>query len=55
MKYRKIGDSDVEVSTLGMGCAILSGAYGPRDEKKAAKALSVALDLGISAHEGVDD
>ena len=54
MKYRKIGDSDVEVSTLGMGCAILSGAYGPRDEKKAAKALSVALDLGITFLDSSD-
>ena len=54
MKYRKIGDSDLEVSALGMGCAILSGAYGPRDEEKAAKALSVALGLGVTFLDSSD-
>jgi len=54
MKYRKIGDSDLEISALGMGCAVLSGAYGPRDEEKAAKAVSAALDLGITFLDSSD-
>ncbi|HAA92731.1 MAG TPA: aldo/keto reductase, partial [Rhodospirillaceae bacterium] len=54
MRYRNIGDSDLKVSVTGIGCAILSGAYGPRDEEKAAKAVRSALDLGITYFDSSD-
>lgn len=54
MRYRNISDTDLKISVLGMGCAVLSGAYGPRDEEKAAKAVASALDLGITFLDSSD-
>ena len=39
MEKRRLGRSDLEVSTLGFGCMGLSFAYGPAMETKAAIAL----------------
>ena len=32
MQYRKLGNSGIEVSALGLGCMPMSGVYGPADE-----------------------
>src|SRR5262245_44039600 len=39
MKKRKLGRSNLEVSSLGFGCMGLSFGYGPALEKQAALAL----------------
>jgi hypothetical protein len=32
MERRKFGNSDLTVSTIGLGCYGMSGAYGPADD-----------------------
>ena len=54
MISRKIGGTDLNVSTIGYGCASLSGGYHPRDEERAEKILSVALNSGISFFDSSD-
>jgi aryl-alcohol dehydrogenase-like predicted oxidoreductase len=49
MKYRKLGNSGLEVSTLGLGCMGLSFGYGPATDKMdAIKLLRKAFELGVT-------
>ena len=50
MKRRKLGRSDIEVSTICMGCwAIAGGAvWGPQDEQDALDAIAASLDAGAN-------
>ncbi|GAA5087549.1 aldo/keto reductase [Chryseobacterium ginsengisoli] len=49
MKTRILGNSGLEVSTLGLGCMGLSFGYGPATEKnEAIKLLQKAFDLGVT-------
>lgn len=49
MKYRKLGNSGLEVSSLGLGCMGLSFGYGPATaHKDALHLLRKAVDLGVT-------
>jgi aryl-alcohol dehydrogenase-like predicted oxidoreductase len=49
MKTRKLGNSGLEVSALGLGCMGLSFGYGPATEKTQAIAvLRAAVDQGVT-------
>ena len=49
MKKRKLGNSNLEVSTIGLGCMGMSMAYGPPGDKKEMTALiHKAVDLGVT-------
>ncbi len=49
MKTRKLGKSQLEVSTIGLGCMGLSHGYGPATDKRAAIALiRAAVELGVT-------
>jgi aryl-alcohol dehydrogenase-like predicted oxidoreductase len=49
MKKRKLGNSGLEVSTLGLGCMGLSFGYGPATEKsEAIKLIRVAYERGVT-------
>ena len=49
MRKRKLGNSNLEVSAIGLGCMGLSFAYGPAMEKKAAVSLiRAAVERGVA-------
>jgi aryl-alcohol dehydrogenase-like predicted oxidoreductase len=49
MQKRKLGNSDLEVSALGLGCMGMSHGYGPPGDKKEMIALiRAAVERGIS-------
>src|SRR5688500_8273063 len=49
MKKRKLGQSGLEVSALGLGCMGLSYGYGPPVEKKqGVKLIRAAVDRGLT-------
>jgi aryl-alcohol dehydrogenase-like predicted oxidoreductase len=49
MQKRKLGNSGLEVTALGLGCMNLNWAYGPATEKPAAIALiRAAYDRGVT-------
>ncbi len=49
MNKRKLGNSGLEVSALGLGCMGLSSGYGPATDKTAAIALiRAAVDRGVT-------
>src|SRR5215469_11951469 len=48
MQRRKFGNTDLMVSTIGLGCYGMSGAYGPADDAESIATLRRALDLGVN-------
>ncbi len=49
MQKRKLGNSDLEVSAIGLGCMGMSMAYGPPADKQAMIALiGKAIELGVT-------
>src|SRR6266550_4568061 len=49
MQKRKLGKSNLEVSTLGLGCMGLSFGYGPAvDKQEGIKVIRAAVDLGVT-------
>lgn len=48
MERRRLGNTDLTVSIIGLGCYGMSGAYGPADDAESIATLRRALDLGIN-------
>lgn len=63
MKYRKLGNSDIEVSEISLGCWTLGGlnwvdgipnGWANVDEKEAIAAVHNALDQGVNHFDNAD-
>ena len=54
MKLRTLGESDLTVSALGLGCMGMSEFYGTPDENRAIKTLQRAIDRGITFFDTAD-
>jgi aryl-alcohol dehydrogenase-like predicted oxidoreductase len=49
MKQRKLGNSDLQVSALGLGCMGMSFSYGlPMDKQQAIALIRAAVDAGVT-------
>jgi aryl-alcohol dehydrogenase-like predicted oxidoreductase len=49
MQTRKLGNSDLEVSALGLGCMGMSFSYGePKDDNEMIALMHKAVDMGIT-------
>ncbi|GER90034.1 aldo/keto reductase [Dictyobacter vulcani] len=48
MQKRKLGNSNLEVSELGLGCMGMSTSYGPADEKESIATIRRAIELGCT-------
>ncbi|TYS13513.1 aldo/keto reductase [Rossellomorea vietnamensis] len=49
MKKRKLGNSDIEVSSIGLGCMGMSYGYGPAaDKKEMISLIHEAIDRGVT-------
>ena len=53
MQYRKLGKSDLTVSSVVLGCMTFTGDgnWGPQDEKDSIDTIRAALDAGITAFD----
>lgn len=56
MEYRKLGTSDIEVSSICMGCWTIAGGnmWGPQDESQAIETLHTAVDEGITFFDSAE-
>ena len=49
MHRRKLGNSNLEISALGLGCMGMSFAYGPpKDKQEMISLLRAAVECGIT-------
>jgi aryl-alcohol dehydrogenase-like predicted oxidoreductase len=49
MQKRKLGNSNLEVSAIGLGCMGMSFGYGPaKDEQEMVSVIRSAVDLGVT-------
>ena len=51
---RRLGNADLEVSALGLGCMGMSDFYGAADEAKSLTVLNHALDIGVNFLDTAD-
>ncbi len=54
MQFKKLGKSDLEISSIGLGCMGMSEFYGPTDEGDSIRTLHRALELGINFLDTAD-
>jgi aryl-alcohol dehydrogenase-like predicted oxidoreductase len=54
MNYRKLGNTDLELSEIGFGCWAMGGGWGKTDDKESIAAARRALDLGINFFDTAD-
>jgi aryl-alcohol dehydrogenase-like predicted oxidoreductase len=54
MKTKKLGNSDIETSEIGLGCMTMTGIYGPADENESIATIHAAIDSGVSVIDTAD-
>lgn len=54
MKYRPLGNTDLNVSELSFGTWAIGGSWGKTTDSEALKALDVAMDAGVNFFDTAD-
>ena len=54
MEYRRLGNSDLGVSAIGLGCMSMSGTYGKGDDAESIAVIERALDIGVNFIDSSD-
>ena len=54
MKKRKIGNSDLLASSLGLGCMGMSEWYGPTNDEESRATIKAAFDMGLNFFDTAD-
>jgi aryl-alcohol dehydrogenase-like predicted oxidoreductase len=54
MKTRKLGNTGLDISAIGLGCMSMSPVYGPTDDPSSIATIHRALELGINFLDTAD-
>lgn len=54
MKYKKLGNSNIEISAIGLGCMGMSEFYGKGDDAESINVIHKAVDNGINFLDTAD-
>ena len=47
MKHRRLGNSEIEISAVGLGCMTMIGLYGAADDAESIATIHQAIDGGL--------
>ena len=54
MKYRKLGNTEIALSAIGLGCMSMNHAYGEPDDRESLLTLEKAIALGVNFWDTAD-
>ena len=54
MQYRRLGNSSLVVSAIGLGCMGMSEFYGDADDRESSATIIHAIDRGITMLDTAD-
>ena len=54
MDYRRLGRTDMEVSSIGFGAWAIGGFWGQVDDEQSIRALHAAIDEGVNFIDTAD-
>lgn len=54
MQKRRLGNSDIEASAIGLGCMGMSEFYGASDDRESIATLEHSLDIGVTFWDTAD-
>jgi aryl-alcohol dehydrogenase-like predicted oxidoreductase len=54
MRERKLGNSGLTASEIGLGCMSMSGTYGPSDDAESVAVIHHALEIGVTFLDTAD-
>lgn len=54
MRYKKLGNTDVEISAIGLGCMGMNHGYGQPDDTESIATLEKAIEIGINFWDTAD-
>ena len=54
MRYKKLGDTNVDLSAIGLGCMGMNHGYGQPDDAESIATLGKAIEIGINFWDTAD-